>query len=328
MEYTYKNVIIGGGIAGVTCAKELSRIDPSNKIALISENDMVKDTKSIMKITRILEDFSVFEKKADMFEFENPNIEIIQKTVIKIRIDEQKILFSDGDFIKYNNLCICSGARPRKLFEHPSFIQIRDVESVYDLAARLSGTRKVIVIGNGGIALEMVHLLKSHDITWIIKDHQYIGSTFFDSAASDFIMPSLSDRIVPSSPAGQHKRPLVDYSSQERKDYTKRMKTLEVYDVHHGSALGPEWATKTDFIHKIQSIDSSQGQINPPSGKIKIFYCQKEVFLRANKNDWNRIILDENMNAEIKSDTLKISQLESDWDEFSTYHTIPFNIKI
>ena len=47
---------------------------------------------------------------------------------------------------------------------HPNIISIRDLQSVADMAMRLSSARKIVVVGNGGIALELVHSVRTEII--------------------------------------------------------------------------------------------------------------------------------------------------------------------
>ena len=57
----------------------------------------------------------------------------------------------------YKKLCICSGGRPKKLCDNNSHvIGIRDTESAEELQRRLSLASRIVVVGNGGIALELV----------------------------------------------------------------------------------------------------------------------------------------------------------------------------
>jgi hypothetical protein len=59
--------------------------------------------------------------------------------------------------VSYSKLCICSGVRPKLLGTHRNIIGLRDMDSVQQLSARLATARRVVVVGNGGIALELVH---------------------------------------------------------------------------------------------------------------------------------------------------------------------------
>lgn len=99
----------------------------------------------------------------------------------------QELLLTDGRRVPYDKICLCAGARPKELppavFRaagaaaeggpggegEPAPAQgaelaelqrrvltIRDTDSVARLAAQLRGARRVAVVGNGGIALEVV----------------------------------------------------------------------------------------------------------------------------------------------------------------------------
>ena len=69
---------------------------------------------------------------------------------------EHSVVTEMGDKYFYKKLCICTGGRPNILAEHPRVIGIRDTESVQQFKSRLSKARRVVIVGNGGIALELV----------------------------------------------------------------------------------------------------------------------------------------------------------------------------
>ncbi len=99
-------------------------------------------------------------------------------TVKGIDTTKKHVLLSDGSFVPYDRLGLCSGAcllfpsslllpslsqrfsahvlwvwvgaRPRVLSESPHVLGIRDTESVAELASRLATARRVMVVGNGG----------------------------------------------------------------------------------------------------------------------------------------------------------------------------------
>jgi NADH dehydrogenase FAD-containing subunit len=59
--------------------------------------------------------------------------------------------------LRYDTLCLAVGAAPKQLAgaRHPCVLTLRDAASLTALARRLRGARRVAVIGNGGIALEL-----------------------------------------------------------------------------------------------------------------------------------------------------------------------------
>jgi len=63
--------------------------------------------------------------------------------------------------IPYDRICIAAGAAPHALpqatgVEGGAVLSLRDSDSVASLAARLGGAGRVMVVGNGGIALELM----------------------------------------------------------------------------------------------------------------------------------------------------------------------------
>lgn len=70
----------------------------------------------------------------------------------------QTLTTHTGKTFGFRKLALCTGGRPKVLFpEFSEFVLgIRDTESVADLACRVSKARRVLIIGNGGIATEFV----------------------------------------------------------------------------------------------------------------------------------------------------------------------------
>lgn len=62
--------------------------------------------------------------------------------------------------VLFDALCVACGARPRPLPGVPQSLRgvltVRDTDSVASLAAALHAARRVLVVGNGGIAMELV----------------------------------------------------------------------------------------------------------------------------------------------------------------------------
>lgn len=55
-------VVIGGGIAGVSCARELSRLAPSAAITLVTASSQLKETTNYVRLSDTLEEFEVVER--------------------------------------------------------------------------------------------------------------------------------------------------------------------------------------------------------------------------------------------------------------------------
>lgn len=225
-------VVIGGGIAGVSCAETLSSLCKDEKITLITASPLIKAVTNFKQISRRLEEFEVEEKPGAALEAECENVKVLQVMVVSIDADKNEIQTSDGSTMPYTKLCICSGGTP-KLVSHdnPYVIGIRDTESVSHFQEKLSGARRVIIVGNGGIATELVHEIENCEVVWAIKDKS-ISATFVDAGAAEFFLPHLAgDKEVQEGPL---KRLKYTVSNAAAKD--------QVQSGTKGGALGPDWS--------------------------------------------------------------------------------------
>jgi NADPH-dependent 2,4-dienoyl-CoA reductase/sulfur reductase-like enzyme len=150
-------IVVGGGIAGVCCAQEIARLKKhdSIEVVIITATELLKESAGVMKITNHLEELSVFERTADRFSLDNPGIRVIHGSILSIDTSNKIVRLKDDSFFIYEKLCICTGAQPKMIATHPNIIGIRDLQSVAEMTERLSIARKVIIVGNGGIALEV-----------------------------------------------------------------------------------------------------------------------------------------------------------------------------
>jgi len=192
-------LIIGGGIAGVTCAETLHLLRPDSQIALISATTLVKSVSNVKVVGKLLEDLTVEEKSATELERRCPNVRVHQGKAARLNAVEKQVTLADGRHLSYDKLCICTGATPKLVAEdNPHVIGIRDVESVVSFQSKLASARRICVVGNGGISLELVYEISDCQVVWAIR-HDAIGNTFFDAGAAQFLAPKLFERETASS---------------------------------------------------------------------------------------------------------------------------------
>jgi hypothetical protein len=201
----------------------------------------------------MLQEVAVFEKTAEAFQQCNPSVKIIDDYVESLdHIAKTITLHTSQTQLRYQKLCIATGVRPRLIADHPRIIGIRDVDSVNQLVHQLKSARKVAIIGNGGIALELIHELKLMEVDWILRD-DYVGSAFFDATASDFILSILLNPLTQSSTNSNNiSRPPADKS--RNKGQVPSSSGNHSGNVVQGYGLGPEWMKKTHFREALSSI--------------------------------------------------------------------------
>jgi small subunit ribosomal protein S18b len=62
-----------------------------------------------------------------------------------------------GKEIGYKRVCVTTGGAPKLIAkDHPLVLGIRDTESVKVLQEKIRGARRIMIVGNGGIATELV----------------------------------------------------------------------------------------------------------------------------------------------------------------------------
>ncbi|XP_049639774.1 pyridine nucleotide-disulfide oxidoreductase domain-containing protein 1 [Suncus etruscus] len=244
-----KLVVVGGGIAGVTCAEQLAVQFPSEDILLITASPVIKAVTNFKQVSKVLEEFDVEEQPSTMLENRFPNIQVIESGVKQLKSEEHCLLTEDGGEHFYKKLCLCAGAKPKLICKgNPYVLGIRDTDSAQEFQKQLSQAKRILIVGNGGIALELAYEIESCEVIWAIKD-KAIGNTFFDAGAAEF----LTSRLTAEKPetAIAHRRTRYTAEGNKKKSQSKASAG------NTGSALGPDWheglnlkGTK-EFSHKI-----------------------------------------------------------------------------
>ncbi|CAF3450868.1 unnamed protein product [Rotaria sp. Silwood1] len=206
----YQFVIIGGGISGVTCVESVSKF---------------------------LEEFDIEEKPFHYLAERFSNLIIQNKVVERLETEKQIIICSDNTQIHYDQLCICTGARPKLLSNtNPYVCAIRDTETVESFQKKLASAKQIVIVGNGGIATELVYEVEHCSVIWAIKD-EHISTAFFDEAAARFFLDRIE--MVKEKQKMNEKRQKYEMVDQPVDPTHIRTSSTKIC----GGALGPDWAT-------------------------------------------------------------------------------------
>lgn len=219
-------VVVGGGIAGVSCAETLAFLQPEKAIILLSESSLIKTVTNLHAITKTLMGFDVKEAPTSTLQAKFENITVVNDSLAEIQQKNSCIVTKIGLIIKYQYICLCMGAQPKLIPQSSEFpehiIGIRDTDSVELFLGKLEKCKTLVVVGNGGIASELVFKIKNTDVHWVVKDN-HISATFVDPGAAAFFQTSL----------------LKQPATQDM--VTKRMRYQEDELHKSGAALGPDW---------------------------------------------------------------------------------------
>uniref|UniRef100_A0A8D1XJH2 Pyridine nucleotide-disulfide oxidoreductase domain-containing protein 1 n=1 Tax=Sus scrofa TaxID=9823 RepID=A0A8D1XJH2_PIG len=225
-----KFVVVGGGIAGVTCAEQLAIDFPSEDILLITASPVIKAVTNFKQVSKVLEEFDVEEQPSTMLENRFPNIKVIESGVKQLKSEQR------------------------------------------EFQKQLTQAKRIMIIGNGGIALELVYEIEGCEVIWVIKD-KAIGNTFFDAGAAEFLTSKLIDEKSEAKIAQKRTR----YTTEGRK---KEAQT-KAHAGNIGSALGPDWHEGLDlkgtkeFSHKIHIETMCE---------VKNIYLQEEFRISEKKS--------------------------------------------
>lgn len=247
--YEAKFVVVGGGIAGISCIETLSFYCQTESILLLTESPIIKAATNLVALGKSLTRFDIEQKHASTLP---DNVQIVTDRLLEIDSKNKIIKTADHNHqIRYEFLCLCTGARPKLVDQvnqsnQKYILGIRDTESVCDFEQRIQNSRKIVIVGNGGIASELVYELKNIAIEWIVKD-KYVSQTFVDPGAATFFQSRIQNKSKESSTLCHENRPKL----------IKRMRYTEDTDdteTKSGAALGPDWHTLFNLTGKGDDI--------------------------------------------------------------------------
>ena len=161
-------LIIGGGIAGTTCAEELRKLDASCEITLLSEEHERLYSRVLLApyvLGKVLRE-KIFLKKPEWYEKEN--IEFVPGTVAeKIDVKNKFVQASNGREYPFDALVIASGGEVKLMDQDgPQVSYLRtlsDADHLVELLQKYE-TGKVGILGGGFIALEYINIFAEKKI--------------------------------------------------------------------------------------------------------------------------------------------------------------------
>lgn len=200
----YDYIIIGNGIAGFTCAKQLRDKENDAKILIIS-----KEKNHTYWRTRlsdlICKEFCIEEtlvKKQEWYEDFNVD-ERLDTEVVKIDRDKKVVILENGEELEYKKALIASGAHcfipPIENSKTECVFSIRSLDDLIKFKDTIKNKKKVIIIGGGLLGLEAAYSISKLGLeTLVIETNDYLLSKQLDCELSEKLRKELSNLGIKS----------------------------------------------------------------------------------------------------------------------------------
>jgi NAD(P)H-nitrite reductase large subunit len=175
-------VIVGNGIAGVTCALTVRRLRPNARITLVSGESAQHYSRTALRYVYMghlrLSDIVPYE---DWFWREN-RLELVHATATALDTLHHQLMLNSGTALQYDQLLLATGSESQR-HNWPGQ-NLAGVQSLYDLSDLEMMTRETrgisrgVVVGGGLIGVEMAEMLHSRGVepVVLVRDAHYWAS--------------------------------------------------------------------------------------------------------------------------------------------------------
>ncbi len=171
-------VIIGNGIAGITCARNIRKQSNDDITVISSETEHFYSRTALMYIFMGHMKYEHTKPYEDWF-WDKNRIKLVKDHVTLIDTEGKKLSLQTGNAIHYDKLVIATGSVSNK----PNFpgSDLKGVQSLYGIPdvelmnENSKGIKRAVIIGGGLIGIEMAEMLLSRNvhITFLVRENLY-----------------------------------------------------------------------------------------------------------------------------------------------------------
>jgi len=177
-----RTVIIGNGVAGISCARRLRQLDVEESIAVISSESEYFFSRTALMYVYLghlrWQDLEPYERKS----WHQLGIERVLARVTQIDFRARNLQLDTGQTIGYDRLILATGSIPNR-FGWPGedlqgvcgFYSKQDLEYIEGLSP---GIRRAVIVGGGLIGIELAEMFHSRNIpvTLLVREPEYWNS--------------------------------------------------------------------------------------------------------------------------------------------------------
>ena len=196
-----KIIIIGNGIAGVTCARTLRKRDSDIEITLISG-----ESKYFFSRTALMYVYMGHLKMKDTEPYEpwfwkKNRIDLLHDWVTAIKPEQKEIELENNGTVQYGELVLALGSKPNKYgWKGQEFEGVRGLYTRQDLEyleKRSDHISEAVIIGGGLIGIELAEMLHSRGkkVHFLIREKRFWNNVLPDEE-SDLITKHIQDHGI------------------------------------------------------------------------------------------------------------------------------------
>jgi len=182
-------VIIGNGIAGITCARHLRKRDSAAHITIVSgETEYFFSRTALMYIYMGQLKYKHTKPYEDWF-WQKNRLNLVHDWVTSIDFEQKELQLKTQAPLKYDILVLALGSKPN-MFGWPGQ-DLEGVQGLYsyqDLESMEAATRtcgRAVIVGGGLIGIEMAEMLRSRHIpvTFLVRESNFWNSVLPEEEA-------------------------------------------------------------------------------------------------------------------------------------------------
>ena len=174
-------VLIGNGISGITCARNVRKQSNDDITVISSETEHFYSRTALMYVYMGHMKYEHIKPYEDWFWNKN-RIQLVKDHVTSIDTESKKLSLQSGKKINYDKLVIAAGSKSN-MPQYPG-INLKGVQGLYGMPdvemmlENTKGIKRAVIVGGGLIGIEMVEMLLSKNIhvTFLIRENVYWNS--------------------------------------------------------------------------------------------------------------------------------------------------------
>lgn len=198
-----KIIVIGGGAAGAKAASKAKRLDSKNHVELYTRSDKI--AYSLCGLPYFIE--GSVKNINDLIirtpqDFIDNGIQVFTKHEATAIYPEKNCVLINNNHIFYDELILGLGAHvnlpPIENINAKNIFTLRSLESGLEIKEKMQNSKKVIIIGGGYIAIELIEAFTKNNIDVILIEQKERIASDFDEDFSKLIQNMIETKCEKS----------------------------------------------------------------------------------------------------------------------------------